>query len=419
MRILFGPQHDALHVDPARPGAYEWWYFDALSDDGRWALVTIFLLGSPMSPYYKAVAVGQNPDPRDWCGVFVSLHERVPPPPLLQVGSGPGREIDPFPKPFRWRERAYAYNLYRGGAFSPTCPHVAIGGSTLEGGPLAENASAGRGGWQWQVTVAEPGLWLGKTRLDLSFTTPSAPTFPPPMGAPTVVTSSHTWACVAPQCRVTGRVTLPFGRTIPFNGAGYHDHNFGQLPYADADLWYWGRAALTCSDNQPRTGVFYFVREGNGLPLATLLVFGAPPGAGAAPLAATDEARHTLNRPLRNAYGFRHMGEVVLATDTGAGDPTTELTALLQPEHGAYLEGPFYRRLPLLLSANEKKDGRVIWSGKGAGIGEVFRPARLLGPVASRAMWSRIRRQRQGAAHPHQAAEADIEPREDDGGQPR
>ena len=60
MRILFGPQHDALHVDPAHPGAYEWWYFDAVSDDGRWALVTIFFLGSPMSPYYKAVATGRR-----------------------------------------------------------------------------------------------------------------------------------------------------------------------------------------------------------------------------------------------------------------------------------------------------------------------------------------------------------------------
>ena len=96
MRILFGSEHDARQIDPDLPGAYEWWYFDAVSDDGNFVFVAIFFLGTPMSPYYKATANGQKPFPKDWCGVFVSLHEK---------------------KGGRWTERAYGYNLYRGGTF--------------------------------------------------------------------------------------------------------------------------------------------------------------------------------------------------------------------------------------------------------------------------------------------------------------
>ena len=37
------------------PKAYEWWYFDALSDDGREAIVIIFLDNFIYSPRYNNV----------------------------------------------------------------------------------------------------------------------------------------------------------------------------------------------------------------------------------------------------------------------------------------------------------------------------------------------------------------------------
>ncbi len=43
---------DVWHGDP-EPGAYEWWYFDAISDDGRDALVVIFLTNFVFSPRYN------------------------------------------------------------------------------------------------------------------------------------------------------------------------------------------------------------------------------------------------------------------------------------------------------------------------------------------------------------------------------
>ena len=111
MQTLFGPEHDVCHIEPGEPGSYEWWYFDAISDDGRWAIVSIYFLGSPMSTYYKAVVDGRRLKPSDWCGVFFSLHEKV---------SG------------KWRERAYIYNIYANGQFARDDPRVSIGASTIE-----------------------------------------------------------------------------------------------------------------------------------------------------------------------------------------------------------------------------------------------------------------------------------------------
>ncbi len=367
MRIIFGPAHDALHVDPAAPGVYEWWYFDALSDDGRFALVVIFFLGTPMSPYYKAVARGKTPDARDWCGVFVSVHERV------------AHEC--------WRERAYAYNVYRGGSFSPAPqPDVRVGGSRMAGGETMQ-------GWRWQVNVNEPGLWTGRTQAALTFTAPGAGSLnvvAPPGHLADTDASAHNWVCVAPVCRAEGTIALPSGKSIAFRGSGYHDHNFGRLPFDDTDLWYWGRVPLTCDDGQERLAVFYHLQPPAppARPLSALLLL--PVSDAGPPSVTATSVLGTPSQPVRSAYGLRHALEVGFTARDGLGE--TRIVATLHPERGAFSEGPFYRRLPLTIQASEERNGRALWTGAGEGIGEVFRPAGLCGPVASRALWSRLRR---------------------------
>lgn len=358
LRILFGPEHDALHVDPDVPGAYEWWYFDALSDDGRWALVVIYLLGSPMSPYYKAAAVGDTPSPRDWCGVFVSLHEKI---------GG------------RWQERAYAYNLYHDGAFAPDRPDVTVGDSRMTGAQT-------KNGWQWRLDVREAGLWRGKTRAQLLFTTTSVSAQVSPLGDKGD-TARHTWVCVAPHCRVEGVVTPPSGRALSFTGAGYHDHNFGNLPLDDTDIWYWGRAVLRCSDQVTRVAVFYHLDAPDGQAQSVLLLFGPD----SAPLMVTDQVQALPNKPIRNAYGLVHATRFEV-TSRNSDDPIFRLSAQLKTEQGTLSEGPFYRRLGVSVCAEERRNGLAAWAGTGDGLGEVFRPTKLCGPIASRALWSRIRR---------------------------
>ncbi|MDX2224748.1 MAG: carotenoid 1,2-hydratase, partial [Rhodospirillaceae bacterium] len=62
-----GPAFDA--AVPA--GGYRWWYLDAISDDGRFALTLIAFVGSVFSPYY---AWSGRRDPRDHCAVNVALY---------------------------------------------------------------------------------------------------------------------------------------------------------------------------------------------------------------------------------------------------------------------------------------------------------------------------------------------------------
>jgi hypothetical protein len=308
------------------------------------------------------------PDARDWCGVFVSVHERV------------AQEC--------WRERAYAYNVYAaGGAFSPTLPEVTVGGSRIAGEETAP-------GWKWQVAVDEPGLWTGRTKMDLTFTAPGAGFLDAvaPLGA-AANAAAHTWVCVAPVCRAEGSVTLPSGKVINFRGSGYHDHNFGRLPFDDTDLWYWGRAPLACDDGQKRVAVFYHLQPPApppAPPLSTLLVFGNGSATGPPPVVATNDVLGNLAQPVRSAYGLRHAVELGFTTRDAPGP--TRLVASLHPERGAFSEGPFYRRLSLTIQANELQNGQPIWAGAGEGIGEIFRPPGLCGPVASRALWSRLRR---------------------------
>ena len=359
MRILFGPDHDARHIQPDVPGGYEWWYFDAISDDARFTLVVIYFLGSPMSPYYKAVATGGKPTPDQWCGVFTSLHENV---------DG------------RLRERAYAYNLYRGGDFSDVHAGVSTGGSTLESRRSEAGAAAA-----WSLRVEEPCLWRGRVSVQIDFAASSTP-LAAEAGVDEVAdrsavsTDDHTWVCVAPCCRVTGVVSPPGGEPIPFTGAGYHDHNFGALPFHGIDAWYWGRAHFAQGDigaavvyhvaavtgvAADQTNVFLFDRQGRLLE------------------AARPTAR--LTTPARNAYGFHHARVVewrTMAGDTGS--------MAFEVGNGIFSEGPFYRRLPMQISLHPPTPKAPGISG--LGIGEVFRPGGLSGPIASRAMWSRMRR---------------------------
>jgi len=78
-RALSSIRDDVWHRDK-KAGAYEWWYFDAVSDDGRETLVVIFLDGFIFSPRYnlavkeymdgsrRRVHDGYAPKPV-WCGV--------------------------------------------------------------------------------------------------------------------------------------------------------------------------------------------------------------------------------------------------------------------------------------------------------------------------------------------------------------
>ena len=56
------------------PNAYQWWYVDALSDDGQYGITIIALIGSVFSPYYAWARRRGPADPEQFCALNVALY---------------------------------------------------------------------------------------------------------------------------------------------------------------------------------------------------------------------------------------------------------------------------------------------------------------------------------------------------------
>lgn len=196
-----------------RPKAYEWWYFDALSDDGREALVIIFLDNFVYSPRYNAKD-GKNGG------------ERFPAVSFTYFNDG---------KPVYRTVREFPENLFRA---EEGHPKTRIGDSSFE----FQKNEYGSG---YLVSVS---LHLsGGRRLDGSFEWLSVEADLRP-DAFCSSEASHSWNMVAPRSDVTGRITV-FDRrgresdVRHFRGTGYHDHNLDDRWLAKTVRdWHWGRA---------------------------------------------------------------------------------------------------------------------------------------------------------------------------------
>ncbi|MBC7805774.1 MAG: hypothetical protein H7145_06450 [Akkermansiaceae bacterium] len=349
MRILFGPEHDGLHIDPNEPNGYEWWYFDAISDDERYVLVVIFFLGTPMSPYYKAVVDGKNPLPKDWCGVFVSLHERT------KDG---------------YKERAYTYNLYRNADLFTDGDDVRIGRSHFC------HAGEGKGGdkYLWMLSLNERGLWRGSLTADLTFYATFAPRHDPIDGS-----NSHSWVCTAPMGRLNGKIQLPSNEVVEFSGYGYHDHNFGKLPWSDTKIWFWSRTHFG-SDESVCGMVNYSWLSDSGR--KTYFIFWKRDGT----LQIVDDA--TIAEDANGSYLTTKRG-MLQQRVTGVEQTGIESLRMSHPAGWSLLQSsPFYCRFPLVTETQYPARAENSFIG----IGEIFQPERLCGPIISRMMWTRIRR---------------------------
>jgi hypothetical protein len=377
MHVLFGPEHDHLHIDPWEPGGYEWWYFDALSDDGKYALVVIFFLGTPMSPYYKAVVDGKNPVPMDWCGVFVSLHELIPAGSAIASPAGVRR----FPA--EWREIAYAYNILRKGTFATDSVDIGIGRSRC----WRDEAGV------WHLDLHEKGLWGEELNVALTFTAVGPGIDREPLGGE----DGHSWVCVAPSCQVSGVIDCPVRDYIKFVGEGYHDHNFGRLPWLGVEIWYWGRGTVRGPAGRYRL-IYYVTQFTDGREMERLLFVFSESGATIRWGSVLEAQLLSKAGGITNGYGltFAELLRVVNFTEEQVltvvmGDKNGMNGTRMQNMHS----GPFYRRsvgemeIEMLVQGPHKVVERT---SEGYGIHEVFRPARLCHPIWSWLMWTRIRR---------------------------
>ena len=345
MRLVLDPTEEAAHGDWLRrtPGAYEWWYFDALSGDGPWAMTCIWFLGNPFSPYYRQAALGQPTGPFDQNALFFALYRHG---------------------------RLHAYHFTRFPKSEIMASEIAAGETVplcLRFGP---NTLAMPGDGQWQLSLTDENA-NGRT-LEASLTF-SAPPLVAGAVAVTALGSEHSWLPAAPFCRVRGQIALreahnPGSEVISFRGTGYHDHNWGRLPFeADIRDWYWARAAL----GGERSVILYHVQPRRGRAVSHLLLFEAGRLA-----RHDDQASVVISRPVWNGFGTRYHSRLIAR---GAG-------LEVRFDFGTRLDSaPFYVRALCRAAVRHGEQAET-----GQGIGEYLRPRLMASPLAVSAMKARI-----------------------------
>ena len=223
---------------------------------------------------------------------------------------------------------------------------------------------------QWHLSLSDENANGRTLETSLTFTGP-----PLAAGAleVTPTDSSHSWLPTAPFCRVQGRIELrephnPGAETIEFRGTGYHDHNWGRLPF-DAAIrdWYWARAAL----KGERSIVLYHVHPHRGPNVSHVLLF-----EGGRLLRHDAQAQVRLERPVFNGFGTRYHSQL---TVSGA-----DLEVKFR--FGTRLDSaPFYLRALCTATLTQDKH-----TESGQGIGEYLRPRAMSWPLVASAMKARI-----------------------------
>jgi carotenoid 1,2-hydratase len=212
MYLYSDPSDDILHPKN-EPGAYEWWYFDALDPVTGYGIVIILYDGLLFSPdYHDAVKMRQFETANYHPGFSLSMYDG---------------------------DRTIFYSL---ASYAPDQTHfgalhepVSIGNNkvvvTSVGGKLV-----------YEIHIDETlpsGLRAnGMIRFESDATTTHSSNGNPQ--------SHHRWNLVQPNASVTGAVEVKMtGKTLhtcTYDTKGYHDHNIGMRPLEhDFDEWYWGR----------------------------------------------------------------------------------------------------------------------------------------------------------------------------------
>lgn len=219
--------------------AFEWWYFDALSEDGRDAVVIIFLDNFIFSPRYNST--------NRKLGRFAGRFKKE-----VQCANC-------FP--------AIAFTYYRDGKpkyraineFTPENfsadkdkPSCRLGDNffRLESAPYGS-------GYMLRVNA----VLRQNRRLEAHFEWLSIESdFLP--DKPINAADAHNWNLAVSRADVTGRISISDKKeknidVVHFRGTGYHDHNFDNrwLPETVSE-WQWGRAHFADA-----TAVFYRYKE--------------------------------------------------------------------------------------------------------------------------------------------------------------
>lgn len=287
----------------SEPGSQEWWYFDAVSQDGRDSLVIVWYAALPFDPLYGVAALKHlsdpqshpAPDPLDHCAIGLSWYRD-------------GKTL------------AYALNGFRKSDFAYRADPFVI---DVAGNRLGREANG------YRLSLDTPAVdGRSRVRADLFFE-PAPETSPLECDLGDDGSHPHTWILAASDNRVEGRISVRGPRKTEdlwFLGRGYHDHNAGAQEISLAmRRWAWGRAHLG-----PSAHVYYEreTRSGQKSGLWITCEQGEP--AEVLPVSSSSEEGRS-----GNIFGVRHGRSLKVE----AGGKWLRDRRLLCVD-----DGPFYRR---------------------------------------------------------------------------
>lgn len=316
------------------PEGYEWWYFDALSDNGREAIVVIFMDNFIFSPRYNALNRKKSRNGK------------------VNAGDAPL-----FP--------AVAFTYYRDGkpvfrsitehpaeSFSadPEWPYCAIGESYFR----YEKAPYGSG---YFVSVSAP--LRGGSKLKAQFEWLSIESDLAPE-AEDEGQSGHSWNLVAPRSDVTGKIIVEpdmkkAAEEVHFRGTGYHDHNLDRrwLPSA-VSKWNWGRFHFADA-----TAVYYDYHGSHPEDRFAKLVLITEDGV------AVEDAAMEVIAERRDICGLRYPSRLQIIAESGSQ---------LEILRSQVVDSSFFYTRFISDAALEQPDGSPRLA---RGIGEFLAPGRL------------------------------------------
>lgn len=304
--------------------AYEWWYFDALSDDGRDALVVIFLTNFVFSPSYNHAAAeslrqaGQSLSIAQFPAVAVCFY----------------RDGHPL---FR-AINEYAPEDFQASGAQPECR---IGNNSFR---LVMSGTQPR--YELNIKTALRRNRIFQAHLEWSMQAGDFFTEANEHGSGA---AAHHWNMVAPRCAVSGQIAIierdgASSFENKFRGTGYHDHNRDTrwMP-ATVDEWQWGRFHFPHA-----TAVFYHYREhdNNSSPVTRLYLIRDNS-------LSTHSPKITENQSHRHFFGLRYPSLLSLQTKTATRGPS------LRVRQQRIIDSSFFYLRFLSEATLEMADGRV------------------------------------------------------------
>jgi len=223
MNITTVPEQEIWH-DMQKPGAYEWWYFDAEEQKSGLSIVMIWFAGFPFSPYYtnhyeqsKRDLSLDPPLPSNYSGFSFQLYEN-------------GEEIVNF--------------IREGGQELFESSHSSVG-VRFEKNLFSYNGL--RDEYSLEIDFSYPAR-RKNVKATLLFKSGRRISYEKKDTNNDGKVPLHQWLLSVPKADVEGLIEVidqpgDRNRRIPFMGNGYHDHNFGAVPMQEyISRWYWGRA---------------------------------------------------------------------------------------------------------------------------------------------------------------------------------